>query len=273
MNNLFFVASKLIGGLARVETLFILLSGISFLALHRGRTRLASRALGFTLIGMLILAVLPIGDLLLAPLEAHYPAAPRLTDVSAIIVLGGAEDVDPSIRWRQPNVTSAGDRYLAALSLAQRFPRADLLFAGGSGRLMGAEVSEASIARTIFRNAGIAVARLHLEEASRNTAENAALLRKLADNKGAGQSVLVTSAAHLPRAMATFCAAGWSRLVAWPTDYRSGNFKDDIGWRFARNLADLNLGIDEWVGLFAYRLTGRTHALFAADCGLAGRTS
>ena len=268
MSNLFFVTSKLVGGLARVETLFILLLGISFLALHRGRTRSAMRALGFTLVGMLILAVLPMGDFLLAPLEARYPAAPKLTDVSAIILLGGAEDIDPSVRWRQPNVTAAGDRYLAALSLAQRFPRAELFFAGGSGRLMGAEVSEASIARTIFRNAGIAAARLRLDDASRNTAENAALLRKLANGQSAGQLVLVTSAAHMPRAMSSFCAAGWRRLIAWPTDYRSGNFADGIGWNLANNLANLNIGINEWIGLFAYRLTGRTHGLFAANCSI-----
>jgi uncharacterized SAM-binding protein YcdF (DUF218 family) len=268
MNGLFFVTSKLVGGLARAETLFILLLVISFFALRRGRAGLAKRALGVALLGMLVLTVLPVGDLLLAPLEARYPAAPKLTNVTAIILLGGAEDVDPSIRWRQPNVAEGGDRYLAALSLAQRFPKAELFFAGGSGRLLGAEVSEASIASAIFHNAGIAPARLHLEGASRNTAENAALLRKLANGQSAGETVLVTSAAHMPRAMSTFCAAGWSRLIAWPTDYRSGNFADGIGWRFTDHLAAINLGIDEWIGLLAYRLTGRTRALFEANCSV-----
>jgi uncharacterized SAM-binding protein YcdF (DUF218 family) len=269
MNDLFFVTSKLVGGLTRPETLIVLLVGISFVALRRGHTRLARRALGCTLVGMIILAVLPMGDFLLAPLEARYPAAPRLADVSAIILLGGAEDIDPSIRWHQPNVTGAGDRYLAALSLAQRFPKAEIFFAGGSGRLMGAEVSEASIAKTIFVNAGISPARLRIDNASRNTAENAALLRNLASDKGGGESVLVTSAAHMPRAMSTFCAAGWRRLVAWPTDYRSGNFGDGIGWKLPDHLADLTIGMNEWIGLLAYRVTGRTHGLFDAKCSIA----
>lgn len=266
MNSLFFVVSKLIGALIRPETLFILLLGVIFSALHRGRTSFARRTLGLTLFGAIIVGILPVGELLLAPLEARYPDNPKLAGVSTIVVLGGAEEPAYSARWRQPNVNDAGDRYLAALSLARRFPKAQILFAGGSGSLTGSAISEASIATDIFLGDGIAQARLRLEDASRNTAENAALLRKLVRRQPEGQSVLVTSAFHMPRAMATFCAAGWTNLTAWPTDYRSGNFADGIGWHFADNLASLNTGTREWIGLFAYWLTGRTQQLMGAGC-------
>ena len=269
MDNLFFIAAKLMGAAFRVETLFILLLGAGFVSLHRQRTRSARLAFGVTFVSMLALAVLPLGDFLLVPLELRYPVNPQIETVSTIIVLGGAEETDYSARWRQPNVNASGDRYIAALSLARRFPEATIMFAGGSGRLAGSELSEASIARDIFRSAGLTDTRLRFEDSSRNTAENAALLRKETTKQGSGVSLLVTSAFHMPRAMATFCAAGWTNLVAWPTDYRTGNFLDGVGWNFADNLANLDIGIKEWIGLLTYRLTGRTRSLLGADCAKA----
>lgn len=67
--------------------------------------------------------------------------------------------------------------------------------------------------------------------------------------------------------MSSFCAAGWIGLVAWPTDHRSGKFVDDIGWDFARHLHALNIGVKEWIGLAAYRLSGRSLSLLPKPCG------
>ena len=79
--------------------------------------------------------------------------------------------------------------------------------------------------------------------------------------------VLVTSAFHMRRAVASFCAAGWKNIVPWPTDYRTGGFADRIGWNFAQNLNELNLGVREWTGLAAYSLTSRTSdAIEISDC-------
>jgi uncharacterized SAM-binding protein YcdF (DUF218 family) len=69
--------------------------------------------------------------------------------------------------------------------------------------------------------------------------------------------VLVTSAFHMPRAMRSFEAAGWTGLVAYPVDYRTAGFTDDIGWNLTGNLLVLNTAIRETIGQLAYRLTGR----------------
>jgi uncharacterized SAM-binding protein YcdF (DUF218 family) len=60
----------------------------------------------------------------------------------------------------------------------------------------------------------------------------------------------------MPRALGTFCAAGWHNLVPYPTDYRGGKIWDQMGWNLAENLTDLNIGVKEWVGLLAYRPHG-----------------
>ena len=149
---------------------------------------------------------------------------------------------------------------LKHLGLAKRHPDAKLLFAGGSGALrdLGAEaLSEASVAERFFLDQGISSDRLLLEARSRNTAENARMSLALA-TPGLGETwVLVTSAFHMPRAMRSFEAAGWPELIAWPVDYRTSRFKDDIGWDLTGHLQVLNTGIREWVGQLAYRWTGR----------------
>jgi hypothetical protein len=70
----------------------------------------------------------------------------------------------------------------------------------------------------------------------------------------------------MPRALGTFCAAGWKNLVPYPTDYRGGKIRERIGWDLAGHLMDLNTGVKEWVGLLAYLMTGRTEAFFPAGC-------
>ena len=59
----------------------------------------------------------------------------------------------------------------------------------------------------------------------------------------------------MPRAVASFCAAGWTGLVPYPVDYYSPAF--GAGWSFAENTADLSTAWREWIGIAAYRLTGR----------------
>jgi hypothetical protein len=55
--------------------------------------------------------------------------------------------------------------------------------------------------------------------------------------------------------------------VPYPTDYRGGKIQGQIGWNLAANLTDLNIGVKEWVGLLAYRITGRTETFFPEECG------
>jgi uncharacterized SAM-binding protein YcdF (DUF218 family) len=260
MDTAFFIASKLIGALLRPDTWIIIALVTVVLSLITQRRRLALWVSGLTLVALATLAILPIGNLLLQPIERSYPANPPLSQVDGIIVLRGGEDARASAYWGQLQFNEGGDRFAAGIALARRFPNARLLFTGGSGALRdiaGAAVSEASIAEQFFLEQGIDPERLLLEGRSRNTAENASLSLVLANPSPDETWVLVTSAFHMPRAMRSFKAAGWSGLVAWPVDYRTSRFTDDIGWDLTGNLQVLNTAIREQVGQLAYRLTGR----------------
>jgi uncharacterized SAM-binding protein YcdF (DUF218 family) len=266
MDDLFFVASKLVWPLIRPETLFMALLGLSLFSSWRRRNRLARGSLGVAFTGLVILAIFPLGDLAFAPLEARYPANPEVGDVAGIIVLAGGEDADRSAAWEQFLLNEAGDRFLAAIALAHRFPKAKVLYAGGTARLLETRPQKTSVAEAFFIDAGISQDRVLFETRSRNTAENATFSLEIARKAGPGRWILVTSAFHMPRAMAAFCTAGWTNLIPWPTDYRSGAFLDGIGWNLADNLHDLNAGVKDWIGLLAYRLTGKINQIFSDGC-------
>jgi uncharacterized SAM-binding protein YcdF (DUF218 family) len=186
--------------------------------------------------------------------------------VAGIIVLGGGESSIQSEVWSQPHINNAGDRFTAALTLARKSSDAIVVFTGGNGALRGG-ASGADVAQEIFLGAGLDESRLVLEGASRNTAENASMSLELVPDNLDGEWILVTSAFHMRRAVASFCAAGWKNIVPWPTDYRTGGFADRIGWNFALNLNDLNTGVKEWIGLAAYSLTRRTSdEIEISDC-------
>src|SRR5690606_24712730 len=114
-----------------------------------------------------------------------------------------------------------------------------------------------SIAVDFFMSFGIDPGRITWEDQSRNTAENARFSYKIAAPASGETWVIVTSAFHMVRALASFEAAGWSQITTHPVDYRTGSFSDGIGWNFAGILEVRNIAIKEWVGRLAYRLTDR----------------
>lgn len=266
MNTVFFAFSKLFWVVIRPESLLLLLfvSGILF---HRLRwPKLSFRLLASATLLTVVIAIIPLGDAFLAPLERKYLASTSTDKVAGIVVLGGGEADIQSSAWGLPMTGEAGERFLTAFTLAREHPEALVIFTGGSGRLLGG-ISGADIAEEIFFGAGLPGERLILERASRNTAENATRSLELAPDDVEGDWLLVTSAFHMKRAVASFCAAGWKNIVPWPTDYRTGGFGDRIGWNFAVNLNDLNIGVREWIGLAAYSLIRRTSdEIEISDC-------
>lgn len=259
MDTTFFILSKFAGVVTRPENWLMLGMGFALFSLLRGRLRMARAALSGTFLLTLLLAIFPFGELLLRPLESHYPVNPQLERVDGIIVLGMPGDVHRSHLWRQTQLKDGAERYTTALELARRFPDAQVVFAGGSGLLgdlTDKSASESGVAQAFFLAQGLDSRRLLLEQDSRNTRENAINSFKRVKPKPAERWVLVTSASHMPRAFRSFKRAGWTDLVAYPVDYRSGNFTSGIGFDLAGNLLDLNLALNEYLGLLVYGVLG-----------------
>ena len=259
MDELFFVASKTIGMVAQIETWLVAGLALAVWAQWRGRRR-AGIALSAACLGLIAaLTVFPLGDLLLQPLEGQYPAQPALSGVDGIIVLGGAEETAAAAVWGGLQVNDAAERVIAGAVLAKRFPEAKLMFTGGSAQLIGAADSQgpSELTRDLWISLGITADRILLEQASRNTSENAQLSYEIVRPAPGQKWVLVTSAYHMPRAMETFRRAGWQDVVAWPVDFRSGDLAQGATWRFDTALISANIALKEYVGLLAYRAVGK----------------
>lgn len=259
MDTLFFILAKFVGVALKIETLLVLLALLLTWAVRRDRHSLARCTSVCLLLLIGGIGVFPLGDLLLRRLEVTPTALEDGEPIDGIIVLGGSEDVAASIASGQAQLGEGADRHIATLALARRYPEARILFAGGSGRLRdvnGAEVSEAAIAEQIYLGQGIMPYRLLFESRSRNTSENARLARALVEPQAGERWVLITSAFHMPRALRSFEAAGWSGLISYPTDYRTRLWSDGLGWNFGRNLQVLNTALSEWAGRAAYARTG-----------------
>ena len=89
--------------------------------------------------------------------------------------------------------------------------------------------------------------------------------KALVDPKPGQRWLLVTSAWHMPRAMAAFRKAGF-QVEPWPVDYRTAGWSDAFHlFPFespAQGLRQLDLAVHEWLGLLAYRLSGRSDDAF-----------
>ncbi len=255
---MFFAASKIFWLLAQPLSLALLFgcAGLLLAFTRRRRTARAMAALG--LIVLFLSAFTTLGYVLLAPLEAAFPRPPEPEAADGIIVLGGGMDAEINAVRGGYELNRSGDRFVEALRLANRYPTARIVISGGIGDLDQSGEPEAIAGERFFRAMGIAGERLVLEPASRNTGENAVNTAALLGATEGQTWLLVTSAFHMPRAVGLFRKAGVA-VVPWPIDYR-GTGVEGLGLTAhqpAENVAILTLAMREWIGLFAYWLTGR----------------
>jgi uncharacterized SAM-binding protein YcdF (DUF218 family) len=177
----------------------------------------------------------------------------------AAIVLGGYAFWDAGRNRAQ--LSAAGDRLYYPLALYHQKQVRKLLLSGGSGSLMQRLRSEALYSREMLLHAGVNDSNMLLESSSRNTFENAQFSKKLSDSaKLKGPYLLVTSASHMPRAMACFKKAGME-CIPYPVHFlsrTSGSYElKDWILPSTEILYHWEVLIKEWVGMIAYKLSGK----------------
>ena len=140
---------------------------------------------------------------------------------------------------------------------------AKIVVSGGTGTLVLDGEGDADTAPKLFEALGIPASRLILETESRNTHENVENIRKLVTPGQDETWLLVTSAFHMPRSMGLFRKAAFP-VLPWPVDYRTSG-KEGIGVMRdnpADSLQTTTMAIREWIGLIAYKFTGRIDSVF-----------
>jgi len=267
LSELVFAASKLFWLVAEPGSLLLTLWIVgTFLLFTRwfrfGRFLVLLSALVTTAI-----ALLPIGQAMLKPIEDRFPPLAAYPEkVDGIIVLGGVvDDYVIGKRGIPKSLVAAGSPKLDAfLELARRYPAARHVFSGGSISLIYGRDTEADVVRRIFARLGLDTTSIVFEDRSRNTWENATFSHELLKPEPGQTWLLITSARHMPRAVGSFRQAGWTGIIPFPvdfaTDYELAEF--DPEFRLGANLADVSAAVREYVGLAAYWFLGRSSAPF-----------
>jgi len=263
---MFFILSKTLGFFALPSNVLISIGLVGLALLCTRFRRLASWLVVTSLVLLATAGFSPLGHLLMLPLEQRFPAwDPSRGAPDGIVVLGGAISPEVSMARGAVALNDEAERITSTAELARRYPEARIIFSGGTGSLLPDAPAEAPVAVKELEALGVAHERITAEEQSRNTIENAVFAQLLAQPQPGSRWLLVTSAYHMPRAIASFRAAGFP-VEAYPVDWRMRGPIDAVVpfASFTAGLVMTDYAVHEWVGLLAYRLAGETSELFPA---------
>jgi len=242
---LFFSFSKIFWLLFAPSHLIVWIGAAAVLALAIGRRRLGFLFAALSAFLLIAIGVVPSAIWLLRPLEFQYGRPQRpLNNVNGILILGGGE--------------SNRARLIGGYVLSRRYPSAQVVYSGGSNRLVGPQDTlGAARSKNVLLDMGLSPERLTVEDRSRNTWENIQFSHELLKPKAGDVWVLATSAVQLPRAMGVARRLNW-QFETWPTDWNTGQHVFSGYFLVPLNLGLFDEAVREWVGLFAYRLSGKT---------------
>ena len=191
-------------------------------------------------------------------LPQHAPlsvAALRSSGVQAIVVLGGGvQPQAPEYGEPQASLPAAARlRYGIWLARQTGLP---IAFAGGKG--WGAadaqNLTEGEVTRRLaLRDYGVTLR--WIDDQSRDTAENATLLRPILKKDNIQRIALVTHAWHMPRAVQAFERAGFTVTPA-PMAYILPSRQSVLGWLpSVDGLEGSRVVLKEWLALLVQRFT------------------
>lgn len=190
-----------------------------------------------------------------------------LPKADAVVVLGGG--LRPSLPPRQGvEVAEGGDRLLIGLRMLRQGQAPLLVTSGAQVSFRGRDPAqpEAMGARQLALDLGAAPSQILVNPRSRTTAEEATQIGALGRQRGWRRILLVTSALHMPRALATFQARSGLAVVPVSCDFL---LPDRQHWGQptaaslvidlvpdADALASSSRALKEHLGLALYRLRG-----------------
>lgn len=245
---------------------WLLLGGATLMVMLPPSSRLLrwTRVMLGLALGLLYLASNPfVAVTLTAWLESRHPAfdSSQPTRHDAIVVLGAGVRPPGSLRPSVEPTDVALERVFCAAGLFHAGIAPTLLVSGGDPSIFGAGPREAVTLKRVAMDLGVPEPAIRLEDRSRTTYENLVETRRLL---GPARIALVTSAAHLPRAVALAEAQGFDVTPA-PCGYHAKE-RPTRTWRdldlfdFLPTASALDLAtnaLSEIAGMLVYRLAGK----------------
>jgi len=178
-----------------------------------------------------VISCTPIASILLASLEDQVPKVQldQLPAADAILCLGGG--AEPSLSEPMGfHLKIGADRLSTALTIAAAGKAPLLILSGGGYSRAGRMFSEADAVRDHLAAHVPLKIQLHSIGTCSDTHDEAVKVAELMKQRGLKRLLLVTSASHMPRAMATFSRAG-VQMIPVPCNYLSSlNHLGDLHW-------------------------------------------
>ena len=206
-------------------------------------------------------------NLLARSLELKYLPPTEIPSGQVLVVLGGGTEPASPPRTTV-EINGAGDRVLYAAELYKQGKAPFILLSGGDIEwLSSGSSTPAQDMAALLVQMGVPESALWLENESMNTYENALYAKEFLDEQDIDQILLITSAMHMPRAVALFEKQGFE-VTPLPVDFSvtdsisaSSSEGNIVGKLIdimptASNLALTTNAMKEYLGYFIYKLQG-----------------
>ena len=221
--------------------------------------RLPRAALGLLTVSFLVLFVSttePMVTTLIRTLENRYRAVldpSKLGRIDTVVVLGAIYTDNPEISTVSRISPILLQRSLDGFLLHKKIPGSKMILSGRGEH----EVTEAEMMFKFLSELGLEEKNVILHKTARRTSEEAEQVRSLVGDR---PFILVTSAIHMPRAMALFRKLGMNPIAA-PTDHLlKGQSHELSAWGFLPNstwIKHLDVTLYEYLGWLKEILKGK----------------
>ena len=222
-----------------------------------------------TLILFILIVFLPNGTYLLWKLENTY-SKPKVfpNKIDGMLILGSGTNPLLTDQHNQITLTESIERITESIELMKQFPNAKIVYSRGHSTDYAKEkLSGIDVAKMFFIRMGVDINKITFENQSTDTYENFVFSKKFINNTDEEKWLLVTSAAHMKRAMSVAEKLELN-FIPYPVDYmvhKNYSWKRDYiikGRRFLKNLHHFKMAAHEYVGLIAYYLSKRSSKIY-----------
>jgi uncharacterized SAM-binding protein YcdF (DUF218 family) len=200
---MFFVLKKILALLVMPLSVGLLLMLLAIIFLYRENLKMSRLFMLVAFAWIALLSFTPFSELLMKPLESQYPALTEFpADIRYVVVLGSGHTSNDRLPQSSQLSNPAMFRLAEGISILRQLEDAKLVVSGYAG---GDPTPHALMLKRMAEQLGVDESRIIARYAPRDTREEA---RDLKPILGGEDFILVTSASHMPRAMAAFHEQG-----------------------------------------------------------------
>ena len=240
-----------------VNVLFII-GLVALIFYFRQKPRMVKRTLSIAGGFFLLTASGPIPNFLMENMETRYQPIMDFQNFSErkaidILVLGSGHTADPDLPPTDQLSASALSRLMEGIRIYKQLSDSRLILSGYGDESL---VSQAEVMRNAAVSLGLPTSDLAMQKEPSNTAEEAlSYAERFASDRSL---ILVTSAAHMPRAMYLFSQVGLDPIAA-PTDFQVKEDpleKYEFGLFSYGNFRKVELALHEYIGMLWAKMGG-----------------